>query len=206
VAIVTPDPGTTRDAVGAWVMLDGEHFKLVDTAGDWAGASGSLADREAARVTRQRVEGADLLVWVMDAAADLERDVPKPGALLIMNKADLLEPNERAEIEARLAPSGGLVVSALTGQGTERLGSEIAKRLRSRLGPSDGVILDERQAQALGNALDGCRAAAKRLEEGHPELAATDLSAAYQELVWVTGESRDPELFERIFSRFCIGK
>ena len=48
--------------------------------------------------------------------------------------------------------------------------------------------------------------AAELLREKNWELAAIPLRAALDALGRITGEYADPDLLERIFSRFCIGK
>jgi tRNA modification GTPase len=113
VSIVTPEPGTTRDAVRAGIFLHGARVDLVDTAGQGAGEPGSEAAREAERVAREKVERAGFLIWVTDRLEELTQGPPIPAGdrtlpLLVLNKADLISREERAVAER----GGHLLVSA----------------------------------------------------------------------------------------------
>ena len=66
-AIVSPHPGTTRDAVVAEVSVRGLAVELVDTAGLGAVAGDSLAT-EAQDLARREAAGADLVILVLDGS------------------------------------------------------------------------------------------------------------------------------------------
>src|SRR3954471_3782251 len=65
VAIVSPVPGTTRDAIEVHLDLDGYPVTLLDTAG--SGESEDPVEQEGIRRARQRASEADLVLWVEDA-------------------------------------------------------------------------------------------------------------------------------------------
>lgn len=111
--VVSEVAGTTRDAVRVPLAFDGWPVELTDTAGlrDAEGLEAAGIDR----AKRVRAE-ADLVLWVMDAAALVARPPDSPNELVVWNKADL-------------APAPGFAVSALTGQGVPELAAAIARRL-----------------------------------------------------------------------------
>jgi tRNA modification GTPase len=203
VSIVTPEPGTTRDAVRAGVCLHGMRVDLVDTAGQGASSSSSEADREAERVAREKVERAGFLIWVTDRPD--ERPPPTaegPSSLFVVNKADRFSERERTGV----AQNGHLLVSAKTGEGIEKLCEVLGRRLIEEYGPADGIPLTSRQEEALRCIRDGAEGADAALSKGRPELAAVDLKDALAGVTDLLGDGVELDVLDRIFSDFCIGK
>jgi GTP-binding protein len=67
-AIVSPLPGTTRDAVDAEFERDGLHFRLVDTAGiRRKGKTKLLAEKLSVIQARKHLERADVALLILDA-------------------------------------------------------------------------------------------------------------------------------------------
>jgi len=109
--IVTDVPGTTRDWVREPADLGGPAVWLTDTAGLW-GPDDPL-DREAVGRAWQRVDAADLVLAVFDAAAPPAADdepwrrlLAETNVLLVANKIDLAP-----------APAGAVGVAASSGDG-----------------------------------------------------------------------------------------
>ena len=114
VAIVSPIPGTTRDALEARVVLGGVPVTLVDTAG--LRETDDPIEAEGVRRARERAARADLVIRVVDGGEVAYRgDEGSPG-VLVASKSDL----------GGGAPAGAIEVSALTGSGLSAL--------RTRLG------------------------------------------------------------------------
>lgn len=115
-AIVTEEPGTTRDVLEGTVELGGIAVTFVDTAGLRPPSSRSEAEG-----TKRSVEermGADLLLEVRDGSspADLD-DVPEsgspesddfePGRILVLNKIDLgLHPSWKEHLDRKASQDG----------------------------------------------------------------------------------------------------
>jgi GTP-binding protein len=69
-SIVTPLPGTTRDAVDAEFERDGLHFRFVDTAGiRRKGKTKLLAEKLSVIQARKHLERADVALLMLDAPA-----------------------------------------------------------------------------------------------------------------------------------------
>src|SRR3954452_5413405 len=129
-AIVSPYAGTTRDVIEVHLDLSGYPVTLLDTAG--VRESDDPVEQEGVRRARARAEAADLVLWVVEApfvAEATERsDAPAAGRRsevknewVVHNKIDLSA--ERAQLETR---SPKYAISALTGQGLDRLVSDLA--------------------------------------------------------------------------------
>lgn len=123
-SIVFDQPGTTRDALSALTGIDGWPIELTDTAGLRAAAD-SL---EAAGIerTQEQLVSADGVVLVTDVTAECRAAVPS-GAILVGNKADLIDTEKRRTWQER--HPGGLLTSARVGEGIDELCRQIGRRL-----------------------------------------------------------------------------
>ena len=205
VAIVAPQPGTTRDAIEVHLDLGGYPAVLTDTAGlrDEAGA----VEAEGIRRALDRAENADLRLVMLDARA------PEPDAalaalidedaLLVLNKTDLTD-RRAAAPPRRVAGAEAIPLSVRTGEGLEallaRLGAAVAERAASGAAPAP-----TRLRHRL--ALEACLAALERAaDQPVPELRAEDLRAAAAALGRLTGRVGVEDVLDAIFRDFCIGK
>lgn len=162
-SIVFDQPGTTRDLLTAVTALDGWPVELVDSAG-LRESDDALEVAGVARATAGIAE-ADLVLWVKDATTTgppvVTEHIPKNSSVIIVkNKADLLPASASQQV------ADEVVVSALTGQGLDRLCQRIVEQLVP-VPPARGeaVVFTQRQEQAIQEAAtalssgDGRRAA-----------------------------------------------
>ncbi len=188
VAIVSPTPGTTRDALETRVVLGGVPVTLVDTAG--LRDSTDPIEAEGVRRAKARAQEADLVIRV----ADPDHGAPDGPGLRVMNKSDL----------GGAVPDGAIGISALTGAGMGALSqllAEAARRLTESSGPPP--LTRARHRAALQEAVERLEAAERAWL---PELLAEDVRLAVRSLGRITGEVGVEELLGAIFSQFCIGK
>ena len=128
---------------------------LCDTAGLSAG--GDALERAGIALARQRMAQADLILLVFDlslpwSAADEALLNCWPSALVIHNKSDLV-----SGVPADARPAG-LCVSAVTGEGCDRLTAEIGRRLVSEPLPSGAAaLLPPSRWKPCGNCGTACR-------------------------------------------------
>ena len=191
VAIVSPVPGTTRDALEVRVVLAGVPVTLVDTAG--LRDTEDAIEAEGVRRARARAGSADQVLMIGDmvtgvAVGDHENTVR------ICNKIDLGGP----------VPEGAIGVSARTGEGVEALRvrlAEIARSLTESAGPPP--LTRMRHRAALMSASERLDTAA---QADLPELRGEDLRLALGAIGRITGAVGVEDLLGDIFSQFCIGK
>ena len=208
-AIVSAEPGTTRDFIEEAVAVGPHCLRLIDTAG-LSDAPGPL-ERLGMEKTRERIADADLLLWVVDAT----RPTPLPPAGLkldpaktirVLSKSDLLP----APLQPDPAPRFETVaVSALTGAGIGDLRSALIRRadgFQAAVGP-DSVAINARHAHALSQAKECLGAALLKLESApESELLASDLRGALDALGEISGRVDNEQVLDRLFASFCIGK
>jgi tRNA modification GTPase len=202
-AIVTDIPGTTRDLVSEVAAIQGIPVKFVDTAGIRSGQD--LVETLGIERSYQAMADADVTLVVLDLSAPLhaddvalmERAKDQGRWILIGNKADL---PRRAE-----PPQEAIFVSALTGEGMDRLREAIAP-MASREQDS-GMITSIRHEQLLRESMEALAQARKAAEFGIPhEMLLLDLYAALRPLDAITGATTADDILNRIFATFCIGK
>jgi len=189
-AIVTAEPGTTRDLIEVALDIDGYAVTLVDTAGlrDAAG----LVEREGIERARKRSASADLVLLLDDGVEPLVEPPPGVPRLAIRTKID----------QGDRAPDG-IAVSAVSGEGLAELRRAVGAALGLADRRPDALIVRERQRQGITAARDALVA----IDPGQPpELIAEELRRAADALGRVSGRTGVEDLLGAIFSSFCIGK
>jgi tRNA modification GTPase len=157
--------------------------------------------------------------WPSDLGADPSLTVGalnRPPDLLVLNKTDLLDPDEtrRRIEETRCTVDGPIAaVSALTGNGCDELRKMLEQALRGRHGDAreHDLALTAEHRDALRQALDALRraralAADENAARRDADLIALELHEAADRLGVLVGVVGADELLGRIFARFCIGK
>lgn len=204
-AIVSPQPGTTRDVVVRDLVLDGVPVRLHDTAGLRDG--GDAVEREGMRRALEVTSHADLVLFLSAPDTVVGADVPDvAGAdrvLSVENKIDL------SGAPAGLSAEGADVVvrvSARTGAGLDALRAELTRRLGAEPAEENEFLARDRHLAALAAALVALDDVDEALLSRAPELAAECCRGASRALEAITGEYGTEDLLGDIFARFCIGK
>ena len=79
--------------------------------------------------------------------------------------------------------------------------------VRERFVAAEGSLVNERQRLAVAECADALRAAVASIDAGHDEqIIVVDLYRAATALGLLTGAITREEVFDEIFSKFCIGK
>ncbi len=191
VAIVSPHPGTTRDALEVTIDLGGVPVTLIDTAG--LRDTDDPVEAEGVRRARARAASADVVMEVRDASDPSAATVPgQSGRLLVFNKVDVTPVQDR------------LGVSALTGVGIDALRAYLFQQaaMLSNIG-GDPVFTRARHAAALRDAASALAAASAC---ALPELRGEELRVALAALGRVAGSVDVEMVLDLVFSQFCIGK
>jgi len=196
VAIVSPEPGTTRDLIEVSLDLGGYPVEITDTAG--IRDTDSEIEREGVKRARGRLDSADLVLWLMPVDQPDGPGLPesvKGEAISVITKCDLAP-----------APADALGVSVETATGLDQLLEELKRRASSaETGFEDGVITRSRHREAVSQARTALLAAVAANETG-AELIAENLRVAAIELGRLTGRVDVEDLLDVIFAEFCIGK
>ena len=207
--IVTEVAGTTRDTVEETVKVGNVLMRLIDTAG-----IRQTEDRiEAMGVERSRkaIEGADLVILVIDSAQELSAEDEEvidlccelENVIVLLNKSDLGPVIEPSDLPFMYI----IRFSAQTGEGMEQFVDLVEEFFDSEM-PCDGSILtNARQFDAIRRAKEALDSALKGLRVGFtPDAVLTDVEEAMEAMGEVTGATVREDITARIFERFCVGK
>ena len=212
-AIVSAEPGTTRDFIEELVIASPHVLRVVDTAGLNAGARGIEA--LGIEKTLERAAAADIHLLVVDASL---RTPPLPQSLgsrinptntiVVLNKADLLGFRGRpVAVVADGFPS--VLVSALTGMGLDELMASLVRMADAmqRTVGEERIAINVRHAHYLSEARTGLAGALEKIEARGPgELVASDLRGALEALGTISGKVDNERMLDHLFASFCIGK
>lgn len=209
-AIVSPEPGTTRDWLESWISIGDFAVRLVDTAG--LRTASSSIEAEGVRRSQALLSRADIILYMVDGTYGLDCEdealaAKYPKAMLLWNKADLPT--------CIPAPSPWLPVSTKDIRTFGSFEAMLTEALRTHVRGAEGErdfesqvhIAGERQAQLVRQARDALiqAAEAQRAQAGL-DLVALHVREAAESIGEITGEIAPDEVLERIFSTFCLGK
>lgn len=209
-AIVTEIEGTTRDTLEETLDIGGVPVRLVDTAG--LRPVDDPVEAEGVRRTERARREADLILLVLDASrpptAEEKQALERAGSederqrtVVVRNKIDLVDgpPSGLGEGES--------AVSATEGHGLAELRELLRERLLGSPGQEDPILTQARHAEAIAASIAALDRAAEAVRSGlSEELVLEDLREAIRLLGEITGDYTTEDLYDRIFSTFCIGK
>lgn len=207
-ALVSSQPGTTRDFLIARLALVACECELVDTAGAWEHPRESSIDTAAWAATVDQRQAADMELCCIDGSRDItaeeaaELSQPAAGVrLIVLTKCD----QPRA---ARL-PSADAATSSVTGLGLDELRRALSERLATIDHGRETVVAAT--AQRCGRALEMAHESLTSAIEAaaidnQEELVAGELRVTLEALGEVVGAVYTDDVLDRIFSKFCIGK
>ncbi len=204
-SIVSETHGTTRDYVESLVNLNGIPITLYDTAGFRDERDG--VEAEGIRRAEELARAADLVLYLVDAGTgenDADRDFlgengMKARCIPVWNKIDVAEMD---------APPGYVAVSAVTGEGFQKLEKAVTDFFFEDTYLGNEVVIDsQRQKECLEAALDSLRYVKAGLEGGVSlDAVAADLQGALSAFGELSGEITAADVLNAIFSKFCVGK
>lgn len=210
-ALVSPEPGTTRDFIEERILVGPHCLRIVDTAG--LNPAPAPLERLGMAKTIEQLGAADLFLLVLDASApapgptdEMLSRIRPAATVAVLNKIDRVAAPPSPPLPAGIP---AVAVSALTGAGLENLTAEIARRADAfqQEAGEDLVAINARHAHALTVAQDSLAQARAKLQASDPvELLASDLRAALAACGEIVGKVDNERMLDQLFASFCIGK
>lgn len=210
-ALVSPEPGTTRDFLEEPRALGAHKIRFIDTAG--LNPDPAPLERRGIERTLERAAEADIFLLVLDASRPsptlppgLAARLQAGNTVVVWNKTDLAAPGQ---LPAAWRSFAKVAVSALAGDGIDALEREISLLVDKDSLRFDGelIAVNARHAAALAEAGECFAAAeAKLRDQSADELLAADLRGALEALGRIGGRVDHEQILDRLFSAFCIGK
>lgn len=218
-AIVSDIHGTTRDIIEDTLNIEGQTFRLIDTAG--LRETNDAIEHIGIERALEKAQSAELLLWVIDPQEPTDllektshillQHKPLSQIVPIVNKCDIAPDELLDKVHHWLTKEGYSKVLTISAR-EERYTSEIKEMLHqhfTNLAVDDDQVLatNIRQATALKEAGKHLQAAQENINQGlSGEIIAQDLRQATNALGSVIGEVTTDDLLHSIFSNFCIGK
>lgn len=207
-AIVSNIPGTTRDLVEADFRLQGIPIRLIDTAG--IRDSQEVIEAEGIRRSKEALEQADLVLYVLDASLGIQEEdqkilplLPKKRTIAVWNKMDLPVsslPKLPFEKVVHLSAKKREHLDALK----EAIDALIWINPPSK---EELLITSERHFQALKDASFALQKVIQGLQSGvSAEFISFDMRDGLKNLAKIIGTDVSEDILSSIFKNFCIGK
>ena len=213
-AIVTEYEGTTRDTIEEFVNIEGIPLKLIDTAGirdakDEVEKIGIAKSKEIAK-------DADLVIAIFDSSKELSEEdieilniIKNKKSIILLNKADLNSVLNENDARFKNITENILKISALNGNGLEKLYSVIEKMfsLNEINIDNDVIITNLRHKNLICKAIENVKKARNTVKESMPiDIIAIFVKDILEDLGNITGEFVTDDIINEIFSKFCLGK
>jgi tRNA modification GTPase len=205
-AIVSDIPGTTRDTVESSAVIRGIGVNLTDTAG--LRESDDPVEKMGIERSFRTIRAAMVTFWLLDAsvsdpaaeAASIDRNAP--GLIAVWNKCDIAGNKD--------LPETGLPtvkISARSGENLDRLFDAFESKVFAGQTPViPEFAVNARSAALLNDSLVNIDRAGNLFNNGDYELAAAELAESSVKIGEITGRTTAPDILDKIFHRFCIGK
>ncbi len=191
-AIVSAEPGTTRDVLETEIDIGGVRMVVQDTAGLRPG--GDAVEEEGHRRALGAAASADLAIVLWAADGSDTTAVPEGvPAIRLRSKADLGCASEEEWLQ----------ISCHSGQGLEDLHRRLVEVALSEVADLGGAVAVAARHRA---ALERAREALEGADWASPELAAEHVRWALRAAEELVGAVDDEVLLDEVFSAFCIGK
>ena len=213
-AIVSAEPGTTRDFIEERMIVGPHCLRLIDTAG--LNPDPGAIEKLGMAKSLDRAAEADLILLVLEAnrplpaLPELLKGLLVPTrALAVVNKIDLMHGRPIEFTMPDNLPLPVVHVSALTGAGIDDMVLAIT-RFADSFQPADQedtIAINARHADALSRAKVCLRdALEKLLGNGPAELLASDLRGTLAAFGEIIGTVDNERMLDQLFASFCIGK
>jgi len=214
--IVTPVPGTTRDAVEEELVLGGVPVRIADTAG--ISAKSGLVEKHGVKKARSYIKRADLVLFMLDSGkrwgredSRILKDIKGKEKIVVANKSDLKKKLDTEKVKKLTGESKIIEISLLKRRNLEALEKAVAGRIwHGRVPAPEGYFVTNlRQARELAEASRRLGNGIALIEGGSPgawELSASLIKEAEFFLGAILGDSAEPDILDKVFGRFCIGK
>ena len=211
-AIVSDVPGTTRDVIEDEIVIDGVHFRFIDTAG--IRETDDHVEKIGVEKTHEKMKSASMILYLSDLSTDSKQEILQElnrlenlGIPFIMvgNKVD----KANNQLVNELSKDERFVfISALSKKHLEDLRARILDMINlDSFKAGNTIVTNARHFESLNFT----REALLRVIDGIDQqitndFLALDIRQSLQHLGEITGEITTDDLLANIFSKFCIGK
>ena len=207
-AIVTDIPGTTRDIVEGIVDINGIRLNLIDTAG--IRETDDVVESIGVKKSLELIDKASLIIFVLnnnteitDSEKEILDKIKDKNYIIIINKTDLdkiIDDNNLDNV---------IYMSTVSGIGIDDLKDKIINMYElDKINTKDfNYLSSARSISLIEKAIDSIDKSIDSIKEGQPiDIVEVDISSASEYLGDILGINYKEDLFDQLFSNFCLGK
>ncbi|WP_306642393.1 tRNA uridine-5-carboxymethylaminomethyl(34) synthesis GTPase MnmE [Sanyastnella coralliicola] len=211
-AIVSDIPGTTRDTIEDFVVIDGIKFRFIDTAG--IRETEDVIEKIGVERSMNAFREANIITYLFDvnelSPSQLETELTTLNQELTEGQQLLIVGNkiDASKVDLSGYPSEVLFISSLARKGLLELQESLinVSNLQA-VSKEHSIVTNVRHHEALSKARITLQEVLTGMETGIPgDLMAIDIRKALHHLGEITGEITTDDLLGNIFGKFCIGK
>jgi len=212
-AIVSEEPGTTRDTIEEKMIIDGWTVVLIDTAGIREKRDMSDSEKHGIERSKSTIQKSDIVLAVFDLTNDKNKTEQFSSLLtdklkiVIGNKIDLV--NEKS-----ISKNGyDVLISVKNGANIDKLKKLLIEKFRLIFSTQSSILnpqscyVNQRQKELLiqcNHAIENSISLVnKNISE---DLISDELKNAVSKLDEISGRAVSDEIIKNIFAKFCIGK
>lgn len=207
-AIVTDIPGTTRDIVEGIVDINGIRLNLIDTAG--IRETDDVVESIGVKKSLDLIDKASLIIFVLnnnteitDSEKEILDKIKDKNYIIIVNKIDLDKIIDDSNLD------NIIYMSTVSGIGIDDLKNKIISMYElDKINTKDfNYLSSARSISLIEKAIDSIDKSIDAINEGQPiDIVEVDISSASEYLGDILGINYKEDLFDQLFSNFCLGK
>lgn len=207
-AIVTDIPGTTRDIVEGVVDINGIRLNLIDTAG--IRETDDLVESIGVKKSLELIDKASLIIFVLnnnteitDSEYEILSKIKDKNFIIIINKIDLDKIIDDSNLD------NVIYMSTVNDIGIDDLKNKIINMYElDKLNTKDfNYLSSARSISLIEKAIESIDKSIGAINEGQPiDIVEVDISSASEYLGDILGINYKEDLFDQLFSNFCLGK
>lgn len=200
-AIITDEPGTTRDILSEWINVEGIPVLLMDSAGI------RHAEDKAEQLGIEKVYSmyaeADMILFVFDLSRGMQKEdqdiyerIKSKNHIVIGNKNDLAD------------SAGDLEYISISALNDNDISEVINRSIVSATGISQSrsLIISSREARIMNQMSRILTEIDEKIIRYQPETLSYELKRITDSIGQLTGRISNEDMLNSIFSNFCIGK
>lgn len=207
-AIVTDIPGTTRDIVEGVVDINGIRLNLIDTAG--IRKTDDLVEIIGVKKSLELIDKASLIIFVLNNNTEITNSeyeilskIKDKNHIIIINKIDLDKIIDDSNLD------NIIYMSTVNDIGIDDLKNKIISMYElDKLNTKDfNYLSSARSISLIEKAIESIDKSIGAINEGQPiDIVEVDISSASEYLGDILGINYKEDLFDQLFSNFCLGK
>tara|TARA_B100000768_G_scaffold85865_1_gene81071 strand:+ start:386 stop:1744 length:1359 start_codon:yes stop_codon:yes gene_type:complete len=207
-AIVSDIAGTTRDAIEDELIIEGQKFRFIDTAG--LRETNDKIEKIGIKKSIQKVSESKIIIHLIDGTKNINQQIKNIDNLNFNNNEIVIRVINKKDLNGKniIEDNGYLHISALKNTGIDKLKNKLISFYKSQKSSNnDTIITNVRHYNELKNTLTEINAIIEGLKNNtSSDFLTINIRQALFHLGSITGEVNTDDLLANIFGKFCIGK